>query len=70
LKLGLSVEIAEDPHAEETTLAADIEAVKQRQNKELKQLLEAEQRAEKEREAKISAATTDDEKANLMKENE
>ena len=41
-KLGINIEIKEDPKAEDTTPAADIQLVKDRQNKELRALLEAE----------------------------
>jgi len=68
-KLGLSLEIKEDPNQENET-NQDIEAVKERQNKELKALLDAEKRAENDRLQRLNAAQDEDERARLQRENE
>jgi len=65
-KLGLASEIKEDPHAEETSPLSDIDIVKGRQHREMKLLVEVGQQGQQERDAKIAAAETDDEKAQLI----
>lgn len=66
-KLGLSLEIKEDPESESKQ---DIEAVKERQAKEMKALLEAERRAENERAQRLNAAQEEEERQRIQIENE
>ncbi len=54
-KLGLDIEIKEDPQREREVNKQDIEAVKERQNKELKHLLDEEKAAENKRKEQITA---------------
>lgn len=52
-RLGLTVEIKEDPN-EDDAQRADLQLVSKRQNKEMKNLLESELKSEQTRESKIS----------------
>ena len=63
-RLGLSLEIKEDP-ARESESKQDIEAVKERQAKEMKALLEAERRAENERAQRMNAAQEEEERQRI-----
>jgi hypothetical protein len=67
VKLGLDIQIKEDPNREQEV---DIDAVKERQTKELKNLLDSEKRAEEDRLQKINATTDEAQKQKLMKEND
>ena len=68
-RLGLTVEIKEDPN-EDDAQRADLQLVSKRQNKEMKNLLESELKSEQKRESKISQTKDDDEKTRLQKEND
>lgn len=69
-KLGLDLEIKEEPGREAEVTHQDIEAIKQRQSKELKTLLDSEKKAENDRLQKINAATEEQEKQRLQKEHD
>jgi len=69
-KLGLDIEIKEEPNKEREVTKQDIEAVKERQNKEVKFLLDSEKKAEAERMEKIKSTEDEQEKERLNKEND
>ena len=69
-KLGIDLTIKEDPIRETQVNNQDVEEVKERQNKELKQLLEQEKKAETDRQAKINSAADEEQKAKFTLENE
>ena len=69
-KLGIDLAIKEDPIRETQVNNQDLEEVKERQNKELKQLLDQEKKAESDRLAKIKAAADEEQRNKLNLENE
>ena len=69
-KLGIDLAIREDPVRETQVNNQDIEEVKGRQNKELKQLFDQEKKVESDRLAKIKAAADEEQRSKLELENE
>lgn len=69
-KLGLDIEIKEEPRRETEADKQDIQQVKERQARELKALLDEEKQAEVRRKQQVDAAEDEDEKQRLLKEHE
>ncbi len=66
-KFGIDIAIKED-QGETQVNDQDIEAVRERQNREMKQLLEQEKRAEADRQSRLNSIQDEAERTKLLKE--